>query len=214
MATALRPGQQVDVQVGRIRRVWLGTEIVRVVIAVIHLLESRPGARIACRRRKTRAQARPPLLLVPVVEPARVESAERVPADTLIVFEDQAEFRFERQVGANVDAAERVGIVAIEGLAVPPVIAGLQAHVIRARLVARPCGTDDARAAQLALPSTPVRTMLPRRLWHLAVAPQCVVRGIQRVRQSGCGVGRIADPDPLVHEEHLIRPGRQGSVSR
>ena len=72
------------------------TEIVRVEIAVIHLLESRPGARIVCRRRKTRVQAEAATPLVPVVEHARVESTERVAADTLIVFEDQAEFRFER----------------------------------------------------------------------------------------------------------------------
>ena len=53
------------------------------------------------------------------------------------VFEDQAQLGLEREVRADEDAAERVGIVAVKRLAVLTVVAGLQADVVRARPIRR-----------------------------------------------------------------------------
>ena len=58
------------------------------------------------------------------------------------VLEDQAQVRLERQVRADVDAAERIGIFAIERFAVAAVIPGLEADMIGARLVARTGAAD------------------------------------------------------------------------
>ena len=70
VAAALCARQQVDVQVGRIRLVRLGTKIVGVVIAVIYLLHTSPADRVAVGRLEARAQTRAPLALVPGVEGA------------------------------------------------------------------------------------------------------------------------------------------------
>ena len=59
------------------------------------------------------------------------------------VLENQAQVRLERQVGSDVDAAERIGIFTIERFPVAAVIPGLQADMIGARRVALTGAADD-----------------------------------------------------------------------
>ena len=91
VALALRARQQVDVDVRRIVRVGLRNEIVGMMIQVIDLLQARPLPRITLRFGKLRGQAGPPVAFVALIELARIERAERVAADAVAVFEDQAE---------------------------------------------------------------------------------------------------------------------------
>ncbi len=102
----------------------------------MNLLDPRPTVRVAVRCREARAQLRPPLGFIASVEGPRIERAERVAADPVIVLEDEAQVRFEREVRTDVDPAECVGIVAIEGLSVATVVARLQTDVVRAGFVA------------------------------------------------------------------------------
>lgn len=144
VAEALRARQQVDVEVRRVLVVRRRTEIVRVVIAVMDLLGWRPPPRVAQRRGKAGAQIGTPLGVVPRVEGAGVSRAERVSADAVCVLEDEAERGFEREVRADEETPERVGIVVVERCGVLTVVAGFQTHVVRAGRIAGSCEADAA----------------------------------------------------------------------
>jgi hypothetical protein len=113
----------------------------------MHLLHTSPAARVAFRCREARAQFRPPLRFVSGVEGAGLEGAQRVAAHALVVFEDETQVGFECEIGTNVDAAKRVRVLLIEGLAVLTMVSRLQADVIRVRLVTGSCGTYSGNRA-------------------------------------------------------------------
>ncbi len=132
-AATLHARQQVDVQVrrvaalvdaGRHAAVLLG----RVVADAVHVLRGRPhGARVQRRVGALRADARRPLGFKAHKEGGRVGRGERVPAHVARggVGGDQAEFGRQVQVGSDIDAAERVGVVRVQVRAVVARVARL-----------------------------------------------------------------------------------------
>src|SRR5437870_13427110 len=83
--------QQINVQMRGISLVWLRTEIIRVVIPMVNLLDPSPLARIALRLGKMGAQIRTPFLLVASEEGMRIEGAQCVAADALFVLQDETQ---------------------------------------------------------------------------------------------------------------------------
>src|SRR6266566_1836718 len=144
IAAPLYARQEIDVQMRGIPLVRLRTEIIGVVIPVMNPLHPRPFARIALWSGKARAEARPPLLLVTGIEVARIERAERIAADPLLVLEDEAQLRLERQVRPDEQATQRVGVLPVNRLAILAVVARLEADIVSASLIAGGGGTNDA----------------------------------------------------------------------
>src|SRR5206468_703190 len=118
----------------------------------------RPICRIAVGRGKLRAQSGSPFSFVSREKVTGIKRPECVAADSLAVLEDQAQFRFERQIRPDKNPAESFGIILIECLAVVSKIAGLQAHVICTRLVPWPGIAYHALVH-------PVRVCRPLALW-------------------------------------------------
>src|SRR5262245_16635316 len=77
----LRPGEQIDVEVRRVRAVRLRAEVIGMVIDGVDLLHARPLARAAARLRESLTERRPPLPFVAIVEAVRIERTEGVAAD-------------------------------------------------------------------------------------------------------------------------------------
>jgi hypothetical protein len=105
---------------------------------VICVLRRRPASPIALRRRKTRAQSGPPFCVIPGVKGARVERTQCIAADAVVVFENEAQLRLEREVGADEDSAKRVGIVSVKGFAVLSIVPSLEADMVGALFVTGP----------------------------------------------------------------------------
>jgi hypothetical protein len=87
------------------------------------------------RLREARAQDRPPLCVKAGVKRARIECPEGISAYPELIVEDQAQLGLEGQVGTHKDTPERIRIFTVDAVTVSPVIARLQAHVIRAGFV-------------------------------------------------------------------------------
>ena len=144
VSAPLSPGQQIDVQMRRESIVWLGTEIIRMMVGVVRLLRTRPATGVTRGIREPAAQIGTPFSIVTLVEAARVERGKRISADALVIFEDQAQFRLEGEIRAHENPAERVGILGVQVFRVAAVIAGLQTHIIGAGFVAGPGQADRA----------------------------------------------------------------------
>src|SRR5690242_11464404 len=103
--------------------VWLGAEIVGLMIPRMDPLCPRPLVARITWIRKLLAQLRSPLAVVLRVEGSRVEGGQAIAAHALFVFHHQAQLWLERQVWPDKNSSKRVGIVAIKRLAVAAVIA-------------------------------------------------------------------------------------------
>lgn len=110
----------------------------------MNVLHTRPQARVARRRGKTRAQILSPLGLVPRIKGVGIKGSQRVAAYALIVFEDEAHVWFEGQVGADENTTQSVRVLSEKRLAVLAMISRLEADIVSARLVARSGGTNNA----------------------------------------------------------------------
>src|SRR6266850_3118876 len=93
--------QQINVQMGRIMVVRVRAEVIRVVIAIMNLLHASPLAGITLRSGKTSAKARSPLGLVPRKKGMRIKSSQRISANSLAVFQYEAQFGLEGKVRTN-----------------------------------------------------------------------------------------------------------------
>lgn len=144
VAASLCAHQQINVQVRRVSLVWLGREVIGVVIPVINGLHPRPLARLAVRCGKSFAQIRPPLFLVAREKRTRIKRSQRVAADALSVFQDETQFRLVGEIGADKNPTQSVGVFAVKRLAVLAEISRLQTNVISARLIAGASGTNGA----------------------------------------------------------------------
>ena len=133
-SAAPRPLQQINVHVRGIHVVRLRSEVVGVMIPGMDGLCPGPSGRIALWHRELGAEFRSPLGLVTGVKLLRIQRAEGVAADALIILQDQAQFRLEGEIRADKDPAQRIRVVAIEWLAILAVVAGLETNVIRAGL--------------------------------------------------------------------------------
>ena len=81
------------------------------VIPMIDVLHSGPLARIALRLGKPGAQIRSPFGFVAREKTSRIERTKGVTADALFVFQDETQFRLIREIGADKDSRERVGVL-------------------------------------------------------------------------------------------------------
>src|SRR4051794_24732513 len=113
-------------------------------IAMVRLLNARPGRGIPFRGAELRAKERTPFGFVTLIKRAGIERPEGIAADAVLVFENEAQIRLKRQIGSDVNPAKSIRIFPIEWLAIVAVIAGLEADVISAGLVAHPGATDCA----------------------------------------------------------------------
>src|SRR5881394_1719382 len=139
---ALRARQQVDVQMRRIFGVRFRREIIGKMIPGVDVLDACPVGRVAGGFPKFGGELRAPFAFVTIEEFARIECSEGVTTDALRIFKNEAEIGFEFYIWADENAAERVWIFAIEGLAIFAVIAGFQTDVIRAGFVAGSSGAN------------------------------------------------------------------------
>ena len=164
VSAALRARQQIDVQVRGIHLVRLRTEVVRVVIGVVDVLDRRPVGRVPLRRGKLRAQALTPVRLIACIESVRIQRAERVTANPLSVFENKAQLRLQGEVGADEYPSERIRIVTVERLAVLTVVSGLETDIVRTRFITGVRRTDAEtrrRAAVHQGGTIPLQAMVP-----------------------------------------------------
>ena len=143
----LRARDQIDVQVRGKTLVGLGAEVVGVMVGMVRLLHCRPSGRIAARLGELRDQRRPPFTFVAFVEASRVERAQRVAADPVLILEDQTQLRLECQIRPDVDAPERVGITRKTGGRVAAVIAGLETDAVGAGPIRESAAPDRAGTA-------------------------------------------------------------------
>src|ERR1035437_9219258 len=97
-------------------------------IPVVNGLYPRPLARLALRCGKLFAQIRPPLLLVAREERPRIKRPQRIAAAALAVFQDEAQFRFVGEIGADKDPAQSVGIFAVKRFAVLAEVTGFKTN--------------------------------------------------------------------------------------
>src|ERR1041385_3413570 len=72
VAVTLGARQQINVQMGRIVLVRFGTEIIRMMVAMMNMLDARPAGRIALRVRKLGTKRRPPFGFVTMEKVSRV----------------------------------------------------------------------------------------------------------------------------------------------
>src|SRR5262245_43182958 len=66
----------------------------------------------------------------------RIQCTERIPADAILILEQQAQFRLKREIWADEDAPKRIGIVPVKRIAILAVVACFQAYVVRTWCVA------------------------------------------------------------------------------
>jgi hypothetical protein len=143
MTLALEPGEQVDVQVGRV----VGEELVvgapRVVDQVGGLLVRCPLVPAAeVRLGVALAQRRPPAFFQPLLEGPGVQRAQAVTAHPELVFHHERQGRLEPAVGCRVDVAEQVRVPVERGrvVAAPP---GPQADPVQVPEVIGAVPADD-----------------------------------------------------------------------
>src|SRR5207253_6531518 len=117
--------------------VWFGTKIIRMMVGIMDLLRACPLIQLTLWLGKPGAQIGPPLIFVPRIERARIECPQRVTANALLVFKNQAEFRLVREIRADIDSAQRVGVFAVKLFAILAVVSGLQAYIVGPGLIAR-----------------------------------------------------------------------------
>src|SRR5688500_838219 len=113
------------------------------VIGMMDVLRGGPPLRIASGLGELRAQRGTPFPFVARIKRPRISGAQCVAADALLVFQHEAQSRFEGEVRPDEDPSERVRVVAIGPLPVQAVMAGLEADVVRTLLVRRPGRAND-----------------------------------------------------------------------
>src|SRR5258708_2081055 len=111
---------------------------------MMNVLHPRPLARIALRLGKPGAQIRSPFGFVAREKSSRIERTQSVAADALVVLQDETQFRLIREIRADKDSAQRVGVFTVKRFAVLPVVSRLQANMIGPGLIARPRGANGA----------------------------------------------------------------------
>ena len=170
-APAASPLEQIDVHVRGIRFVGLGTEVVRLMITKMGRLGARPIGRIPQRPRKLLAQPRPPMAIIQRIKSPRIIGRQGITTHALVIFDHQAQLGLVGQIGADEDACQRVGIVLIKGLAVPAMVASLEAHVVGRGLIIWPCQANREvthcrrrEAAKKAAPQSPVGIPIRRQI--------------------------------------------------
>lgn len=103
----LEPRRQVQVQMRRIRLAHLRRRGLRVVDRPSAPFVRRPTlSRLPIRRRRPRAQRRPPFGLLARGEPVGVQDADREAADALLGLGDKTQFGREPQIGQRIDFSD------------------------------------------------------------------------------------------------------------
>jgi hypothetical protein len=144
----LEPGEQVDVEVGRVAGEEAIVGAPRVVDQVGRLFVRRPlvpaghvGLGVAS------AQRRPPALFQPLLEGPGVQRAQAVAAHAELVFHHERQGRLERAVRSRVDVAEQVR-VPVERCRVVSAVSGPQADQVQITQITGAVSADDhGRAA-------------------------------------------------------------------
>jgi hypothetical protein len=164
-SVGLEPGEQVNVQMGRVVDEEFMVGAPRVVDQVGRLLVRRPlalagdvGLGVAT------AQRRPPALFQPLLEGPGVQRAQAVAAHPVLVLHHERQGRLEHAVRRRVDVAEQVRIPVERGR-VAAAVAGQQAHPVQITQIAGAVPANDhGRAA-------PRRYASRSRAWALSGAP-------------------------------------------
>src|SRR5882672_5768480 len=113
-------------------------------IIMMNVLHACPLSGIAGRRAIPGAQIGPPLRLVTSEKSARIECAQGIATDALLVFQNETQVGLISQIGADEDSAQRVGVFPVKGFAVLAIVSRFQADVVSSGLVARPSWANGA----------------------------------------------------------------------